>query len=190
MSNPDGCESRRSERVAVYILAGGRSRRFGSDKARVVVGGKPAILALADELGGGGRPITVVARTQNAYSDLGLRTIADVIPEKGPLGGVLTALEDVGHDRWVFIAACDWRGVRGEWVRLLVDAKAPRGAVLYDSPRKQPLFGLYHASLRDAVRERIERNQLAMMAWLGDVDITWVPTPAGWDDAFNMNEPE
>jgi len=52
------------------------------------------IVDLAESLGEVADGVTVVAREVDAYTDLGLRTIADVIPDKGPLGGILTAIEE------------------------------------------------------------------------------------------------
>ena len=176
-----------SDPFTLYILAGGASRRFGSDKARAPVSGEPAIIKLANELGNGA--VTVVSRQAGDYTDLGLRTIGDIIPGKGPLGGLLTALEDVGHDRWVFIAACDWRGVRGAWVERLAEARADHDAVLFDSPRKQPLFGLYHASLSPVIKDRIKSDRLKMQDFVDAIEVTWVSPPPGWANAFNMNEP-
>ena len=179
-----------------YILAGGHSRRFGRDKARAVIddaSGVPWIVGLADSLRGFVSSITVVARKKSAYDDLGLRTIGDVVRNRGPIGGILTAIEDYGHsDGWVFISACDWVGIRGDWIgELLAGTDAVRRTraqvVVFKSQREQPLFGLYHASLRPVLADRIAGGRLTTVDLLNDVEVTRVAAPLGWDAAVNLN---
>ena len=59
-------------RVPVYILAGGRSRRFGRDKARATTGGAALVVRLAELLTPVAQSITVIAGRPGAYDDLGL----------------------------------------------------------------------------------------------------------------------
>ena len=65
------------EKVPVYILAGGKSSRFGQDKARVQLHGQPLLLHTARMVQAFASSITVVANAVDKYADLGLRTIAD-----------------------------------------------------------------------------------------------------------------
>ncbi len=176
-------------RVPVYILAGGRSRRFGSDKARAEIEGLPLILYVAESLADVADSVTVVAREASVYADLGLRTIGDVVRNKGPLGGLLTAIDDRGHDGWVFVTACDWVGIQGCWVRRLLSERRAGRVVLFESPRDQPLFGLYHTSVRAAVAKQIELGRLKMLHLLEEIDIVRVPAPDGWNRAVNLNQP-
>lgn len=81
------------ERFA-YILAGGQSSRFGSNKALVQSDGQPHVLRLADALRSDGWSVTVVARTLDSYADLSLPVIADHEPDQGPVAGVLATLQD------------------------------------------------------------------------------------------------
>jgi molybdopterin-guanine dinucleotide biosynthesis protein A len=133
--------------------------------------------------------VTVVARKPGAYADLGLRTIGDVVSDKGPLGGLLTAIDDHGHDGWVFVTACDWVGVQGDWLGRLLAQRGSGKAVIFDSGRDQPLFGLYHTSLRDAVVERIDAGRLRMSDFLNEIEVMRVPAPDDWHRAVNLNEP-
>ncbi|HEY9840887.1 MAG TPA: NTP transferase domain-containing protein, partial [Candidatus Obscuribacterales bacterium] len=64
--------------LPVYLLAGGRNSRFGSDKARALLGGSPLILQVARLLHPYAADLKVVATTAGAYADLGLETLADI----------------------------------------------------------------------------------------------------------------
>ena len=105
----------------------------------------------------------------------------------------MTAIEDYGHSSgWVFVSACDWVGIRGEWVgELLAGTRAEGGTqaqvVVFKSQRKQPLFGLYNASLRSVLSDRIARGKLKTTDLLDVVEMTSIPAPVGWDAALNLN---
>lgn len=92
-------------RVLGAILAGGRGRRFGSDKAAALLDGKPLIEHVADALGGQVETLVVVGRSWPGLAML------DDRPEGalGPLAGLNAALHrarDMGLDG-VLSAGCD-----------------------------------------------------------------------------------
>jgi molybdopterin-guanine dinucleotide biosynthesis protein A len=185
----DGCEPL-SDPVPAYILAGGRSRRFGSDKARALIAGVPLITRVAEAISRAALPVTVVAARQDAYSDLGLRTIPDIVPGQGPLGGLWTALAHHGGEGWTFVCACDWLGIRPEWIALLLAKRRPGAqAVLLATEPAQPLFGLYHASVRDLTEQRVRKGRLAMADFLRAIDVMTIPAPEDWPHAVNLNRP-
>ena len=178
------------QRVPVYILAGGRSRRYGSDKARVLVDGQPLLTRVAHELEEIASSISVVVRSAGDYDDLGLRTVVDSIPGKGPMGGLLAALEDAAPAAWVFLAACDQVGIRIAWARALLDARREDAlTIVYRSDRYHPLFGLYHVNLVNEVRRRVTAGDLKMQHLFDEVPARILPAPEGWEELVNLNRP-
>ena len=78
-----------------YVLCGGASRRMGRDKALVAVDGVPMARRVADALtAAGARRVVAVGGDGAALAGLGLEVLADRWPGEGPLGGLVTALED------------------------------------------------------------------------------------------------
>jgi molybdopterin-guanine dinucleotide biosynthesis protein A len=68
---------------------------MGRDKARVEVDGTPLIMSVARHLEQVfGRPPTVVSAPGRDYEDLGFVTIADEVPDGGPMSGIHRALLD------------------------------------------------------------------------------------------------
>jgi molybdopterin-guanine dinucleotide biosynthesis protein A len=176
-------------RVPIYVIAGGKSRRFGSDKARAEVNGVPLIVAVAESLSKVARYVTVVAREDDAYADLNLKTIGDVVKDRGPVGGLLTAIDHRGKG-WLFVTACDWVGIRTEWISLLMEYRTQAAqAVVFRSEYLEPLFGLYHSSIREIVKRRIDSGKLAMHELLAEINTVTVPAPPEWKDAINFNRP-
>lgn len=181
-------------RVPVYILAGGRSRRFGSDKARAPLAGEPLLVRVAHALEPVAQRIAVVADRADRYRDLGCVTLADRVAESGPLGGLHAAL----HDRlerdgpgWLLLASCDLLEIRLPWIeRLLARATNEVAAVAFRDARWQPLLALYHTVLLEAVEaqlgagrralhELLERGPSAALAPPADLPATWQANTPG-----------
>jgi molybdopterin-guanine dinucleotide biosynthesis protein A len=189
-SRPSGSEAS-GDTVPLYILAGGKSKRFESDKARWLRDGVPLIVGVARTLERFASSVTVVAANDGAYDDLDMRTIGDIVAEKGPMGGLLTAIDDCRESRWLFLTACDWDGLKAEWVSTLLDRRrdAFQAVVFVDSGLYEPLFGLYHVSIRGVVSDLIEADRLKMQFLLDAVAVDRVPAPAGWNGVANLNRP-
>lgn len=100
------------------VLCGGRSSRFGSDKAlapfRSSTVGAHVIGALR---GAGVDPVVAVGG--RAGDQLGLPTVPDRRPGDGPLGGLATALL-WARTGWVVIVPCDVPLLTAEHVRRLL----------------------------------------------------------------------
>jgi molybdenum cofactor guanylyltransferase len=77
-----------------FILAGGRSLRMGRDKALLKWGNVSLLEHMATLLSTVSSPVRVVGRGE----------FLDRIPGKGPLGGILTALETTDRDANLFLA--------------------------------------------------------------------------------------
>ncbi|MFM8380425.1 MAG: molybdenum cofactor guanylyltransferase [Actinomycetota bacterium] len=132
-----------------YVLAGGRSRRFGRDKSLVVIDGLRAmehqVSVLAPICDG---PVTVVGTQGNEV--LGAAVIGDVGGRQGPLDGLVTALEhaaSLGATRAAVVAVDLWNltseivaRLAGEFDESLDDVVHLRAA---GSRRDQPLCAVW-----------------------------------------------
>lgn len=108
--------------VVGAVLCGGRSSRFGADKALApfgssTVGGR-IVSAMRDA---GIDP--VVAIGGQAGDQLGVPTVPDRRPGEGPLGGLATALLWASTG-WVVIAPCDLPLLASEHLAMLLDGGA------------------------------------------------------------------
>lgn len=182
------------ETLPVYILAGGRSSRFGEDKARARLLGEPLIRWAVRPLEGRAGSLTVVASIPDSYSDLGYRTLGDRQRDLGPLGGLATALHDrvaLEGDGWLLITSCDFVGARGQWVDRLLQHRAPGAtAVAFRGARWEPLFALYHTAALEVVEAALGRGQGAVHKALDAMSAVAVPVPEDWHEAVSVNTVE
>ena len=173
---------------SAYILAGGRSRRFGSDKALATLAGQPLIVRLAGTLRAAGVLVTAVADRPGRYDHLGIDTIADIEPGRGPVGGLHTALHHNAGD-WLVLVSCDMVALRPSWLAMLDGARArarASSAVAFrdrGGTRWQPFPGLYHRDLLPL----IEAGETRMQRLLDDGRATAVPLPGDWPAVAQAN---
>ncbi|XAL99905.1 molybdenum cofactor guanylyltransferase [Phycisphaeraceae bacterium D3-23] len=153
-TQPPESDSLRNDAPPAYILAGGRSVRFGSDKARAVVEGQTLIAHVAHAVSQVARSVTAVAQDAGHYADLGLATIADAAADNGPVQGLLAALihriETHGHG-WLLLAACDMLVADDSPYNTLLAALqvVPKDCqvVAFRTDRWHPMPGLYHTAM-------------------------------------------
>ena len=101
------------------LIAGGQSRRFGSDKALALIAGRPLLAHVIEGLEQQVDEVVVCGRQWPGLTSLPDRPATD----QGPLGGICAALHharDNGFDA-VLTAGCDTLPVPGALAELLDD---------------------------------------------------------------------
>ena len=158
----------RKVRFSGAVLAGGRSKRFGSDKARFVLDGASLLARVLGSLEGASERFIVANRD---YSNFGVRVYADSLPAQGPLGGVHTALCRAQED-WVAVAACDLPYLTPDyWTTLARHCTGVQAVVVQRADRLEPLAALYRRDLASAVERRLQRGDLAVHNFIGSVAV-------------------
>jgi molybdopterin-guanine dinucleotide biosynthesis protein A len=111
---PDLCAD-----VAAVLLAGGRSRRMGSDKALLPLEGIPLAQRIADCLHEVTDEVLLSAGDPSAYAFLQLPFVPDLFPDRGPVAGLHAAML---HTRrpWVLLLACDLPRISTAFLRHMI----------------------------------------------------------------------
>lgn len=172
------------------VLAGGESRRFGSDKAAQCIAGKPLAVRAAETLA---RvfPDVVIVSSRAPVTDAWPH-VPDRRAGQGPLAGIEAALRcaaERGLDG-VFVLACDLplvdegtvRAVLGALGDRLAAAPAPTGAV-----DVEPLCAVYRVGCLSFVAAALDRGDLAVRAVLEQVSAVTIPLPLAV--FLNVNRP-
>jgi len=168
------------------ILAGGKSSRMGEDKGLKLLHGKQMIRYVIESLIP--RFPTIKISTNNLeYNVFGYELLADIIPEKGPMGGIYTALKNsLCND--VFITGCDMPFISGSSLDYMLQRENKSATVAVCNGKIQPLFGIYSKNLIPLLESKIEQNQLSMMKFLQEINTALVEIN-NEDEFLNMNTP-
>ncbi len=144
------------EDASAIILAGGASRRMGSDKSLLPIAGRPMIEHIYRQLEPNFNETLISCARAGKYSFLGAREVPDETPGQGPLMGILSALSAASSELCA-VLACDIPEVQLPLLRRLLrstegyDAVVPRPV----GKRYEPLFAVYRKSVLPAAREAI-----------------------------------
>jgi molybdenum cofactor guanylyltransferase len=159
-------------RISAAILAGGRARRLGGvDKAALLLGGSRIIDRQLAILAGISDEVLIVANDASRYAALQLPVVPDLIPEAGALGGVYTALATARHEH-VLLLACDLPFVtRALLDRLIAEAGDDDAVVPRSSRGLEPLCALYRTRCAPELRERLERGERQVSAWVAGLRV-------------------
>lgn len=116
-------------RVAGAVLVGGKSLRFGSNKALFAVNNTPMARVVADIMREADiEDLCVVGDSQVTADALGLVFVGDSFPGEGPLGGLISAMRGVSADV-LCVLPCDVPCVPAGRIRQLVDAVVGFGEI-------------------------------------------------------------
>jgi molybdopterin-guanine dinucleotide biosynthesis protein A len=181
--------------IEAFILAGGASRRMGTDKSQLLLDGETLTRRVATVLLQVASAVTIVGRS---VADSQLKTVEDLLPQWGALGGVHTALSTCTTD-WALVVACDMPFVsEGLFIRLAgfrgdFEAVAP----IQPDGRPQPLCALYRVTPCLPITEKLiqsgERRPVTLLQsvrtrWVDFAELNDLPGAARLFD--NMNTPE
>jgi len=163
------------ETIAAFILAGGASRRMGTDKSQLTLDGKSFVERIAAALAEISGNITVVGKS--ATDSTRLRYVPDVHPNWGALGGVHGALA-ASDAAWCLIVACDFPFVTAELFGRLASLREGFEAVapVQSDGIPQPLCALYQTErCLGRAEELINSGERKPIALLQSVQTRWVP---------------
>lgn len=151
--------------MSAIVLAGGASRRFGSDKTRAAWGAKTLLERAVEPLAGSFGEVLVVTRKPEGLGALrrkGVRVVADLFSEPHPMGGLLSGLDACVWE-YAFVCGADMPFVSPALARALGEAASGYGAAV---PRwegaLQPLCAVYSRRVRGVLRRMVGEGQLAL----------------------------
>ncbi len=129
--------------TAGILLAGGKSSRFGSNKALAAFQDRPLISHASALLSSLFSETLLVTNTPETYDFLNWPMTGDIFPGAGPLAGIHAALNKVASPQ-IFVIGCDMPLVREGLVRLLCQESEGWDAVVPELANGlEPLCAVY-----------------------------------------------
>lgn len=179
--------------VTGIILAGGRSSRMGTEKGLVEVDGKPMISHVIVALKELGVTNIKICANDTRYEQFNYPLIKDVVKEKGPIGGIYSALLDSTTDKNLFLS-CDIPNISVQILQYLLKNTGDEMATIVAHKEKtHPLIGVYKLGSLETIRKCIESNELRLTNLCKQLDakVVEIPNHIGNEKHFlNMNTPQ
>jgi molybdopterin-guanine dinucleotide biosynthesis protein A len=184
------------EEVTGVILAGGKSTRYGTNKAFAEVQGVRLIERTIRVMGSVCPRLLLVTNTPAEYAYLQLPMVEDLIKGLGPLGGIYTGLEVINDENGLFVA-CDMPFLREDLLRYLVTLRGDFDAVV---PRVdwmvEPLHALYTKKCLPSLRKFIRSEELQILKFFKNIRVRYMEEAEirkidpDLKSFFNINRPE
>lgn len=174
--------------MKAIILAGGKSSRMGQDKASMILGGKTVIQHVIDNLSTVFNEIFISGNHSNYPISKGI--IKDVTTQKGPMGGIRSALEFCQED--IFVCSCDMPFVSSDLIKNILQKKVEnRINVVRFGEKIYPVLGIYPLTVLRELKETIENENLRMTSFLEQQNAHYIDYDEGFENQLlNINTPE
>jgi molybdopterin-guanine dinucleotide biosynthesis protein A len=179
--------------ISIAVLAGGKSRRMGRDKAQIELDGATLLERIA-YVANLVAPTIVVGREQpDDFEFPRIPFVEDRQPGMGPIGGLQTAL--MHFDTPVALVGCDMPLMRPESIRWLADeaasSHAEHGLSTTRQGRVEPLFSVYRPACLTLIDEMVDAGERALHRLLerGDFDMSEAAEAVA-DTLLNVNTPD
>jgi molybdopterin-guanine dinucleotide biosynthesis protein A len=179
-------------------MAGGKSSRMGVNKAFVELHGKPLIGHVLDRVSDLEQEETIlIANSPADYDHLGLPVYPDLIPGKGSLGGIYSAIHD-SRSQYTLVVACDMPLLNPDLLRYMIGLCS--GPVDVIAPRveghPQGLHAIYSKDCLEPIHRQLDAGRLKVIGFHQDVRVRYLDEPEyGRFDPnglsfFNVNTPQ
>lgn len=189
--------------LAALILAGGRSRRMGQDKALLELDGVPLLRRTWEVAHRLTSEVSIVTPRRDRYQPYLPPTTQWIVepsppehlPSAGPLVALAHAFPQVNAE-WVLLLACDLPNLRPDplrqWRQVL--PTLPVTAIAYLPKTAQgwePLCGFYRQTGLPSLQDYLATGQRSFQGWLDQSEVIAIPdvpvdllancnTPADW----------
>lgn len=176
------------------VLTGGKSERMKKDKALIEYKGKPHAQYIYDLLKRYCDEVYLSSR-ENQWIETPLHSlpqIHDTIPGKGPIIGILSALEKHPDANWM-VVACDLIHFNEKTIEeLLAQYDSHKPAIAFKNAEKgfpEPLCTLYTPSMKRILEDALEQDITCPVKVLKTLDVKLIEQKDGINLA-NINTPD
>lgn len=172
--------------VVGFVVAGGQSLRMGRDKALLPWGETDLLGHALARLQGMTGDVRILCGPKPRYEDRGVPVVIDRLSGKGPVAGLVAALE-ASDGRPGLLMAVDLPLVPVRLLERLAELGGTWDAVVPLSARgKEPLCAFYAPSCLEPIRRRVAAGDMRMTSFWPDVRVLEV----GLSDLVAFGDPD
>jgi len=153
----------------VVIMAGGQSRRFGSNKAFAKFMGKTFLERVIHAVSQVTERFVLSVRDQSDYPWLKVDKVPDLVKGVGPMGGLYSCFKVLKAET-LLLVACDMPLLSSRFIRFMLEFQCEEPIVVPEAGGQlHPLHARYHKSVVQYIEELIEENRFGMSELLRKV---------------------
>jgi molybdopterin-guanine dinucleotide biosynthesis protein A len=160
--------------ITGIVLAGGGSRRMGQDKGLMLLKNKPLTSWSVNILQSFTNNI-LISSNNSSYERFGYPVIRDIIPDIGPIGGILSCLEYSSSDINIFIS-CDSPFIKPGLYNYLLESLGNNLAAVpwFGDQKYEPLCAVYRKSILSPLKRFVESGNFKLPEFFETVGISKV----------------
>lgn len=168
-------------KISAVILAGGKSKRFGKNKAFLKIGDRILIDQIVEKMAGLSNEIIIVTNIlkkfyylPKKFDYLNVKLIKDITPYKGSLGGIYSGLL-FAENNSNFVVACDMPFLNISLLKYIIsfcqdyDVVIPKINNFFE-----PLHAIYSKKCLKPIKKLIDEDNLKIIDFFKDVDVKFI----------------
>jgi len=160
--------------ISSVILAGGKSQRFGKNKAFLRIGSKILIDQIVEKVSELSNEIIIVTNTLKNFNYLNVELVKDVIINKGSLGGIYSGLS-IAKNNSILVVACDMPFLNTSLLKHIISYSQEYDVVIPKIDKFfEPLHATYSKKCLKPMKNLIDTNNLKIIDFFSEVNVKFV----------------
>ncbi|MEK7241425.1 MAG: molybdenum cofactor guanylyltransferase [Planctomycetota bacterium] len=145
-------------KMSAVILAGGKSSRMGQDKAFLKIGNRTIVEYQLQRLNPLFEELLLSTNLPEKFAHLGLETVQDFIPDRGPLVGIYSSLLKARYSH-LFAIACDMPFISPGLITYMKEDCKDYDVTVPETERGlEPLHAIYSKTCLPAMKEYVGKK--------------------------------
>ena len=158
--------------ISAFILIGGKSERFGSEKWRANINGKSVLDRIWDACMHFEERVVIGKEKPKNFKK---PFICDQLEIQAPINGLYTAIQHSEHD-WIQLVSCDIPLIEADVFQMLWNSNAQESDIVipFSNNRYQVTCALYHKRTLNYLESAINENDFSLLSLIKNLKITKV----------------
>ena len=156
--------------ISAFILIGGKSERFGSEKWRANINGKSVLDRIWDACMHFEERVVIGKEKPKNFKK---PFICDQLEIQAPINGLYTAIQHSEHD-WIQLVSCDIPLIEADVFQMLWNSNAQESDIVipFSNNRYQVTCALYHKRTLNYLESAINKNNFSLLSLIKNLKIT------------------
>ena len=158
--------------ISAFILIGGKSERFGSEKWRAIINGKSVLDRIWDACMHFEERVVIGKEKPKNFKK---PFICDQLEIQAPINGLYTAIQHTEHD-WIQLVSCDIPLIEADVFQMLWNSNTKESDIVipFSNNRYQVTCALYHKRTLNYLESAINENDFSLLSLIKNLKITKV----------------